>query len=468
MPWIMDHTTSRSMFSITVLLSITLPGACSLKAQSSNALDFDGIDDKVVVQNASALIANAPGVSLGCWVYPTNAAPQYPDFDGFVGFRNEVDCDLYMVQIAPTTTLECRIRNSANQWFTLTYPSLDLNTWQFLMLTFDGSALTLYKNGMNVASIPASGSITSTTTPLYIGDLLFQFTDFFLDGRVDEVSLWSRTLLPAEITCMYNEGPDPSDNDLQLYYRFDQGTAGGANPGITTLTDMQGQIDGDLTGFALNGSSSNFVQGALLGHAASATICQGDVLAFGTQDLTDAGIYTEIFSTGGACDSVVTLTLDVQSVDTAVVLNGVTLQAQAGGAQYQWIDCDNGMPMVGQTAQTFTPTVNGNYALVITQSGCTDTSACHSVNTLSVQQESGTSGALIYPDPVRGLLMVRTPVAWVGGTLRILDLQGRPVLGERVVKAPEMVLDVSGLAHGRYVVRIDGPGVRWVQGFDRE
>ncbi|MCB9165931.1 MAG: hypothetical protein H6595_00465 [Flavobacteriales bacterium] len=456
--------------SATIVLTLSLMPAHILFAQSSNALDFDGVDDKVSVQNASALIANAPGMSLGCWVYPTNAFPQYPDFDGFVGFRNEVDCDFYMIQISPTTTLECRIRNSANQWYTLTYPGLDLNTWQFLMLTYDGATLTLYKDGANVGSVAASGIITSTTTPLYIGDLLFQFTDFYLDGRVDEVSLWSRALSAAEIDCMYNEGPDPSDVDLQLYYKFDQGLAGGNNGGVTTLTDTQGQLDGVLTGFALTGSTSNFVQGATIGHAASATICAGDTYAFGTQVLTDAGTYTEGFPSGGACDSVVTLILDVQTIDTAVVLNGVVLQVQQAGAQYQWIDCGNGGTVIpGQSAPTFSPSVNGNYAVIISEGGCSDTSSCHVVNTLNVPDLGhGGGAALVYPDPSGGSITVRVPGSWVGAVLCIIDLQGRMVVDGSAIRGREVHLDVAQLPRGRYLVRIDGPDVHWVQGFDRE
>lgn len=78
------------------------------------------------------------------------------------------------------------------------------------------------------------------------------------------------------------------------------------------------------------------------------------------------------------CDSLVTLNLTINSSpDNTVTQNGSTLSASQAGALYQWIDCDNGnQAIAGETNQSFTPTVSGNYAVEITLSGCTVTSAC--------------------------------------------------------------------------------------------
>ena len=75
---------------ISSLLSI------SALAQTQNALDFDGVDDEVIVPGGASLVAGATNMSLTCWVYPTNASPAYPNFDGIAGFRNDVDADFYL------------------------------------------------------------------------------------------------------------------------------------------------------------------------------------------------------------------------------------------------------------------------------------------------------------------------------------------------------------------------------------
>ncbi|MEY3049429.1 MAG: hypothetical protein RL365_1467 [Bacteroidota bacterium] len=60
-----------------------------------------------------------------------------------------------------------------------------------------------------------------------------------------------------------------------------------------------------------------------------------------------------------------------------VTQTDVTLTADQNNATYQWIDCDNNnSPILGETNQSFTPTVTGNYAVEVTVNGCTSVSEC--------------------------------------------------------------------------------------------
>ncbi len=76
------------------------------------------------------------------------------------------------------------------------------------------------------------------------------------------------------------------------------------------------------------------------------------------------------------------------------VLNASNQEAD----QYQWIDCASKEPIAGETSAEFTATVNGNYAVVITQGECSDTSACVEVNSLYVSKE-GLQALSVYPNP---------------------------------------------------------------------
>ena len=71
-----------------------------------------------------------------------------------------------------------------------------------------------------------------------------------------------------------------------------------------------------------------------------------------------------------------TLSVTVNTVDTAITQSGLTLTANATGAAYVWLDCNGNTPVSGQTSQSFTATTTGNYAVIVTLSGCSDTSAC--------------------------------------------------------------------------------------------
>jgi hypothetical protein len=74
-----------------------------------------------------------------------------------------------------------------------------------------------------------------------------------------------------------------------------------------------------------------------------------------------------------------TLSVTVTTVNTAVTQLGSALTATASGATYQWLDCYSSTPLSSQTAQSYTATVSGTYAVIVTQNGCTDTSACYPV-----------------------------------------------------------------------------------------
>jgi len=65
---------------------------------------------------------------------------------------------------------------------------------------------------------------------------------------------------------------------------------------------------------------------------------------------------------------VVTLNLIIDTVDISVSVADPSITANASGASYQWLDCDNNFTAIaGETAQSFTATANGNYAVEITQ-----------------------------------------------------------------------------------------------------
>src|SRR5690554_8114183 len=58
------------------------------------------------------------------------------------------------------------------------------------------------------------------------------------------------------------------------------------------------------------------------------------------------------------------------SVDTSTTGPGATITANASGGTYQWIDCNSGLPITGETNQSFTPTMNGDFAVIISANGC--------------------------------------------------------------------------------------------------
>lgn len=450
-----------------LLLAVTLLAPMASFAQAQNALDFDGVNDEVLVNNASAQIANATGFSLTCWVYPTQNA-NWPNMEAIAGFRDNLLFDFYLLQTYGTT-MEGRFRNSANQIVTLdSTAALTLNAWQFVALTFDGSMLRMYRDAQLLGEAPATGTVTTTTGTFRIGNMPIPgSTQIYLDGQVEEVGLWGRGLTAAELECIRQYGADTGDDDLRLYYRMNQGMAGGSNAGITMLTDAAGNLNGTLSGFALNGASSNFVQGLALSGSVSAQICPDEAYDFNGQQIMAPGTYTALIPTPSGCDSTVTLTLTQATVNVGVTQTGHVLLAQATGATFQWMNCLTGAIITNAISPLYTATANGQYAVIVTQNGCVDTSACVNVVTAGID-DLRLPTARVWPQPASDQLNVELSSVAVNATLRVADILGRTVLARSYAQVQRTTLDVAKLPTGAYLMVLEAGGERRVVRFAKE
>jgi len=139
------------------------------------------------------------------------------------------------------------------------------------------------------------------------------------------------------------------------------------------------------------------------------TICQGSSYVFGSQNLTTPGTYYHTFTSANGCDSLVTLNLQVTAVDTSVTLVfPISLKANATNATYQWVDCDNGFSLIsGANNSIFTPTTDGNYAVIVNQNGCTDTSECHNVTGTSINKTTNNNPWIVFPNPFSDVLTIQ-------------------------------------------------------------
>lgn len=115
---------------------------------------------------------------------------------------------------------------------------------------------------------------------------------------------------------------------------------------------------------------------------------------------------THTLTNAMGCDSVVTLNLTINAnPNSDIGASGANLSALTSGLSYQWINCDNNQIIAGETFQNYTATANGNYAVIVNNGTCTDTSACVLVAGLSID-ESEVSLFSMSPNPSSNVLTV--------------------------------------------------------------
>ncbi len=153
-----------------------------------------------------------------------------------------------------------------------------------------------------------------------------------------------------------------------------------------------------------------------------------------------------------SCDSIVYLDLIINSVNLGIKLNDETLNSEEGNASYLWINCETNMPISGATNQSFTPTIEGSYAVVVSNSDCSDTSDCVFVSLVN-QNELNTNKISIYPNPTQGVSILRLG-DFHQVSIEVVDLFGKIIFKEKEIETKEYVLPSTNFAKGTYFIRV--------------
>jgi len=137
------------------------------------------------------------------------------------------------------------------------------------------------------------------------------------------------------------------------------------------------------------------------------TACKSFTWIDGNTYTSNNNSATSTLTNQAGCDSVVTLNLTIENVNTTVTANNTQLTSQATNASYQWVDCnDNYSAVSAATSASFAPASNGDYACIITQGSCTDTSDCFSFNSVGLRAIGSSNSITIAPNPTNGAVRV--------------------------------------------------------------
>jgi len=156
--------------------------------QFGGALLFDGVDDGVEVTVTDALRL-ASAFTLEAWVQPLSSSTA-----------------LQILQLAGPSGDGLRVTSNGRPRFTATFPggvidvtgpaSLPLFAWTHVAVSYNGTILRLYVDGIAVATQPASGALAGAL-PLWIGRTRGGGSPF--KGTLDEIRIWRRALNASEI-----------------------------------------------------------------------------------------------------------------------------------------------------------------------------------------------------------------------------------------------------------------------------
>jgi hypothetical protein len=187
------------------------------------------------------------------------------------------------------------------------------------------------------------------------------------------------------------------------------------------------------------------------------TICKGESITVGSNTYTTTGSFTDVFTNGAGCDSTVITNLTVQQVDVTTTQTGFKLEANNTVASYQWINCDSNNAIIpGATNRVYLVTVSGNYAVIVTDGGCVDTSNCVLVDGLGINDFAENRDINVYPNPIG--LNTSVVTIDVSNTsnydIIIRDLTGKTIYLEEGLNNETNQIDVSRFAAGTFFIEI--------------
>lgn len=383
-------------------ISLNSTETFSVKAYPiDDALDFDGVDDYVDAGSGINLANNS--FTIEAWVKRgSNDTRDYLFGHGTNAFTNN-----YLHIGWKTTTMVFAFYGNDLNGIT-NDTSLNWHHWAF---TYDAGTndRKMYKDGVLVASDVASADYQGAGNFL-IGNTLIGHPH---DGIIDDVRVWDHARTVAEINTDMDSCLTGTEPGLLVFYDFSEGT------GSSTSTDKTGNgNDGTLTNMDPN---TDWVNGVI-----DCEYCYAD--------------------------SAVVIT--VNTVDTSVTQSGLTLTANAAGATFQWIDCDNNNSVIaGETGQSFTATANGNYAVELTENGCVDTSTCVNIANVGIIESSFGNALLIYPNPTSGNFSIDLGARYKSSIVSITDISGRLIDSRTINQSEILKLSIEG-PRGIYIVSV--------------
>ncbi len=238
----------------------SIVGASWIAGQSGSALSFNGTGNYVNVPHSDSLNLNSQ-MTISAWISPVQ-----PN-DGnvrYIVFKN----DLWGVAKRSEGTLYAYTNIGGTERFLDTGYVPQEGLWTHVAYTFDGNTMRFYADGQLQAQASYSGAIATSPNPVYVG---MHNSQWYWNGGIDSVKIFSRALSAAEVLAEYNGSADSvspaaindlaaatgsSEGEVDLSWTApgDDGSSGTANAYIvrysTSSIDNDAEFDAatDVTG----------------------------------------------------------------------------------------------------------------------------------------------------------------------------------------------------------------------------
>jgi hypothetical protein len=490
----------------------TVNGA-SLTSDRHGAVDsayqFDGVNNWIDLGDNPLLNPGTSDLTISAWIKTTSSEGARIFSKGSHGGEQPgYDIMIYPGAGGKAALIYCPGTGGFSEKQLLSDQPVNDGLWHLITgVITRSSTMKLYVDGIlqssqiNISSSSSSNIGASTynatigASYCYIGtpNLLNEF----FNGKIDQIGVWKRSLNHCEIWALYFETfsgsiispvicdtfSSPSGNYQWISSGFYSDTltnVQGCDSIITvnltvlkstsssiTVAECESYTAPDGTIYTESGIKTAVIPNAAgcdstitidltIKNSTSASItesaCDSYTAPDGTEYIT-SGIKTAMIPNAAGCDSTITIDLTISMIDVSIVVNESTITSNAAGANYQWVNCDNGFAIImSETSQSYTATANGNYAVIVTQGPCSDTSSCVQITAdgfASMQTES----IFIYPNPMSDQLIIEIKGSTRNTSFEIFNSMGQVVTKGNLVE--KIIVQTDYFLPGVYLIKLE-------------
>lgn len=214
-----------------LLFAFLLFAFTPVSAQDNNSLNFNGAANADCGTGAGFNITGTT-ITVEAWIYPTAFTTNF--YEGSIIAKDQPLTKGYVLRCGGTGQLSFTIGVTGNAWVDAVSGNneLTLNQWQHVAGVYNGSAVLLYVNGVQVQSVSETRSLAEDNAiPLMIGGSPGGWSRYFT-GRIDEVRVWNVARTVSQLRSNLFK-PVSTGTGLVASYRMTDGSG-------TSLTDNSG------------------------------------------------------------------------------------------------------------------------------------------------------------------------------------------------------------------------------------
>ncbi len=223
----LDANSVGALYSGENPIKVAEEAPTSDKSVINRVLSLDGEGGYVRVADSQSLRSFSNAITIEVWFKASSFYPENGMVNSIIRKNITANAENFFLRfrnVAGGPSVEMSVGYD-NEVLKAPY-NFAVDAWYHLAGTYDGSAITVFVNGLDINSVIASGTLYIDESDIFIGkgDPEFSLGEFF-HGALDELRIWNVARTPEEIQAAMNSPLTGKEEGLVAYWNFDDGTA---------------------------------------------------------------------------------------------------------------------------------------------------------------------------------------------------------------------------------------------------